>query len=223
MKTTIPTIANILLRLSPILALLFLFLWLRSCNTASQQVDRYQTNLDDREREIRSYRLSNGQLMQEKELLSVTNKELRNQVWAKDDSLKLLMKKLKDPVVAVQWKTSFVHDTVYIPFDTPTPQPFQRNFNKVDQWYSLSGKVDQDGISIDKILIPNTQRLVVGYKKGKPVVSVTNSNPHLLTEAIEGQVVSVPKKSWVLGVGAIWNIYQAPSAGVFVGYKLLEL
>src|SRR5690606_27329682 len=106
MKTTIPTIANILLRLSPILALLFLFLWLRSCNTASQQVDRYQTNLDDREREIRSYRLSNGQLMQEKELLSVTTKELRNQVWARDASLKRLMRKLMDPVVAVQWKTS---------------------------------------------------------------------------------------------------------------------
>ena len=222
MKTTITTIINHLRRLYPLLALVFLFLWLRSCHKAAQQASRYETNLRATQTKIRSYRLSNGQLAQEKALLLVTREELKEQVWVKDDSLQLLLKKLNDPLVTVKWKTQYVYDTVYIPFDTPVPAPFRRNFSKTGEWYSLSGTVDQNGISIDKLSIPNVQRLVVGYQKGNPIVRVTNSNPYLTTEAMEGQIIKIPKRHWVLGVGGIWNIYEPPSGGFFLGYKIIE-
>ena len=222
MKTTITTIINHLRRLSPLLALVFLFLWLRSCNSESEQASRYETNLRAAQTEIRSYRLSNGQLAQEKDLLIVSNKELKDQVWIKDDSLQLLLKKLKDPVVTIKVKTQYLYDTVIIPFEIPVPQEFQRSFSKSGEWFSLSGSVDEKGISIKNITIPNTQRLVVGFKKGRPVVSISNSNPHLLMEAMEGQVIEVPRRPWVFGIGGTWNLYEPPSAGFFLGYKVFE-
>ena len=223
MRSSLPTIASTLHRLSPLLALVFLFLWLRACNSAAQQVDRYQSNLDARDSQLRSYRLSNGQLAHDKDLLEVIARELKNQVWIKDDSLQLLLKKLKDPVLAVQWKTRYRYDTVFIPVKIPVTEEFQRHFSKQEEWFSLSGSLDRNGISIKELSIPNTQRLVVGHKNGKPVVSVTNSNPFIITDEMEGQLVKLPRKHWVLGVGATWNIYEAPSGGVFFGYKLLEL
>ncbi len=208
--------------LSPILMLAFLLLWLRSCREEARQAQRYETNLQAREKQIRSYRLSNGQLAQERDMLTVTREELRSQIWMKDDSLQLLLKKLKDPVVTVKWQTRYLYDSIRIPFESAAPQDFQRNFSKTTQWYSLSGQVDQAGISIDSLSIPNTQRLVVGYIKGDPVVKVTNSNPHLVTETLQGQLIRLPQRHWVLGVGVSWNIYEPPTAGLFLGYKILQ-
>lgn len=195
---------------------------MRSCRQEAQQTHRHEINLRARDAEISSYRLSNGQLAVDKELLAVTVGELRDQVWIKDDSLKLLLRKLKDLSVAIRWKTRYVYDTLYLPFETPVVGEFQRNFSKSDQWFFLSGRVTQNGVNVDKLSIPNTQRLVVSYKKGKPLISVTNSNPFLRTEEITGQVIRVPEKRWVIGIGGNWNIYESPSAGFFMGYKLLE-
>ena len=209
-------------KLSPFIAIVLAFLYVRSCTGASEQADRYKDNLAARDAKIVQHKLSNGQLANDKQLLVVTNKELKKQLWIKDDSIKILLEKIKDPVVVVKWRTKYVYDSIYIPFLQPVPCDFKRTFHKTERWYNFKGSVTQDGFSLTDIEIPNTQRLVVGYKKGKPVVSVTNSNPFIKTEEIEGQVIEVPKRHWVIGAGGAWNGYQPPYFGIFAGYKLFE-
>lgn len=202
--------------------LLFLLLWLRACNEKRQLDSRHEANLRARDKELRSYRLSNGRLLHEKELLEGNRKELERLVGSKNDSLKLLVKRVEEVVTTVLLETQYLHDTLFIPVEIPEAGDFQRSFSKMDEWISISGGVNSSGISIDQLSIKNTQRLVVGYRKGRPLVTVSNSNPYLITEAIAGQVIEVPQKRWVLGIGGSWNIYEPPAAGFFLGYKLLE-
>ena len=211
-----------LFRLSPLLALVFLLLWLRSCREGLRQAERYEGNLSAKEAVLSSTRLSNGQLAHEKGLLEVSLKELKAQLRSRDDSMKLLLRQVKEPVVAVRWHTRYVRDTLYLPFETPVEQHFRREFSLSEEWLSLSGSMDSSGMRLEQLVIPNTQRLVVGYRKGKPLVSVTNSNPYLVTEGLEGAVVPLRRRYWVMGIGGTWNIYQPPGVGVFVGFSILE-
>ncbi len=213
---------NLIIRLSPLLMVIFLILWMRSCREGVETGNRYARNLNAKEDSLRRYRLANGQLVYEKSLLQVSSQELRQQIWMKDDSLSRLLKKLQQPLVGVKSEVRYVYDSVEIPFIKPVNESFQGSFRKEEEWFSISGSVNQKGLLIDRISIPNTQRLVVGYKKGMPVVSVTNSNPYLIMDSIEGQLLHIPKRRWVLGAGGFWNIYEPPSLGFFLGYKLLE-
>lgn len=222
LKTSLQVYCTLFAKISPILVVVLIVLLFRTCEGKSEQSERYDDNLKALNGGLRTFKLENGQLAAEKELLTVTNKELKNQVWIQDDSIKALLKKVKDPVVVVKWKTRYEHDTIYIPFDVPVDHNFTRSFAKKDKWFSFSGALNQEGISINDITILNTQRLVVGYKKGKPLVSVTNSNPYIQTEEMEGQLINIPKRNWVFGVGGTWNIYEPPSAGFFFGYKIFE-
>src|SRR5690606_17370465 len=158
----------------------------------------------------------------EKGLLELNVKELKKQLSKQDDSLKLLLKRVKHPVAVVKWHMQYVRDTLHLPFDAPVEQKFQGDFSLSEEWLSLSGSLDSLGLRIDRLSIPNTQRLVVGYHKGRPVVSVTNSNPYLVSQGLEGAVVPLRRKKWVLAAGATWNVVEPPSVGGVLGYKLLE-
>lgn len=222
MKPPLTSFLPLLHRLSPLLAGVFLLLWLRSCREGMRQEERFERNLSATESLISSTRLANGQLAQEKGLLELNVKALREQLSNRDDSLKLLLKRVKHPVAVVKWHTQYVRDTLFLPFDAPVEQEFQRDFSLSENWFSLSGSMDQWGVRIDRLSIPNTQRLVVGYRKGRPVVSVTNSNPYLVTEGLDGAVVPLRRKSWVFGIGGTWDLQDPPTAGFFFGYKIFE-
>ena len=222
MKPPLTSFLSLLYRLSPLLAVVFLLLWLRSCREGMRQEERFERNLSATESLISSTRLANGQLAQEKGLLELNVKELKKQLSKQDDSLKLLLKRVKHPVAVVKWHTQYVRDTLHLPFDAPVEQKFQGDFSLSEEWLSLSGSLDSLGLRIDRLSIPNTQRLVVGYHKGRPVVSVTNSNPYLVSQGLEGAVVPLRRKKWVLAAGATWNVVEPPSVGVVLGYKLLE-
>lgn len=211
-----------LFRLSPLLALVFLLLWLRTCREGLRQAERYEDNLSAKEAVLSSTRLSNGQLAHEKGLLEVSLEELKAQLRSMDDSMKLLLRQVKEPVVAIRWHTRYLRDTLYLPFETPVKQQFRSAFSFSEEWLSLSGSIDSSGMRLEQIAIPNTQRLVVGYRKGRPLVTVTNSNPYLITENLEGAVVPLRRKYWVMGIGGTWNIYEPPGVGIFVGFKILE-
>lgn len=222
MKEKLKLYWNYFTKISPFIAVVFVVLWLKGCGDLQDASNRYENNLEALSSKTESFKLKNGQLASRNKLLTVTEKELRKQVWVKDDSLKVLIDQAKNPKAAIKWKTRVVFDTIFMPFSDLVPFEFNRTFKKENQWYSISGKVDQIGVTLNPPSLFNTQRLIVDYIKGKPVATVTNSNPHIVTESIEGQIIDVPKKRWVFGVGGSWNLIQDPYPGFFAGYKLFE-
>ena len=213
---------NLFKTIAPWLCILLCFLLVRSCVNSKEEGNRHADNIKALNSEMRTVKLKSGELSNEKDLLTVTNKELRDQVYMKDDTIKDLLRKIKDPVVVVKWKTKFVLDTIFIGFDTPVDHKFTRSFSRNEEWYNVSGIVTQNGISFGEISFPNEQRMVVGYKKGKPIVSITNSNPFIQTETIQGQVIEVPKRRFVVAAGVGYNYFQDPYFGIFAGYKLFQ-
>lgn len=213
------TITWILPYIGMIILALLLF---RQCESQQEESNRYQDNMEALHSEVKTITLKNGQLASEKKLLSVTNDELQKQVWIRDDSILVLLEKLKNPVVVIRWKTEYKIPPGYVPFEEPVPFDFSRTFSKLDPWYSLSGTVTQNGVTFDSIRIPNIQRLVVAYKKGKPVVRVSNSNPYIQVQEMEGQVIEIKRKRWGVGpfVGA--NYLLNPTFGVGVHYDLFQ-
>jgi hypothetical protein len=222
MKNSISKYWNVFTKVSPLIAVVFLVLWLQTCSSKNEEIDRHQQNNETLDSEIKEFKLKNGQLATEKSLLQVTTKELQNQVWIKDDSLQLLFEKVKNPKVTVKVETKIVFDTIRVPFEKPVDFAFSRTFNKNNPWYKISGTVDQNGVTLNPPLIPNTQRLVIGSKKGVPTVTITNSNPHIVTNEIEGQLIETRNKPWNLSAGVGWNGFQSPYVGIYLGRTIFR-
>lgn len=214
---------NVLNKIAPIVVVILLFIMLKNCNAADDERIRQRNNVNALQSDITDLKLSNGELAQEKALFEVTKEEMKKEIWMEvDDTIKALLKRIKDPVIIIKVRTEYKIPPGYVPFNEPVPYAFNRNFKKTEEWYSISGTADQNGINFDSILIPNTQRLIVGYKKKQLVARITNSNPHITSTGIEGQVIEISKKRWVIGIGGTVDILARPSFGLFVGRKLFE-
>ncbi len=223
MATKLKFIWNAFSDIAPILVVILLFFILKNCNDADAERIENMRNLNALHDDITDLELSNGELAQEKALFEVTKDEMRKEVWMEmDDTIKSLLKRIKDPVIITKIKIEYKIPPGYVPFNEPAPCDFLRTFEKKDQWYSISGTTNQNGINFDTISIPNTQRLVVGYKKNQLTARVTNSNPYITTTDIQGEVIKIPKKRWVIGVGGTIDVLARPSFGLFAGYKLFE-
>lgn len=206
---------------------ILLFLLIKSDLKTNNQASRYESNKEILLDSIDSYKISNGQLVDSKRSLEVYSNELKDQVFIKDDSLKLMIDKFKKVKATVKIVTKTIIKDVVIPFDNPIETPFNRLFSLDDPNYNISGSVSNLGITIDKIYIPNTQRIVIGKRKTgffktRLEVSMTNSNSLLTVSDIESQVVTIKNKKFHVIVFAGVDYTFNPTFGVGVGYSLFS-
>lgn len=91
-------------------------------------------------------------------------------------------------------------------------------FSKKDSFYTIIGKVQQDGVTLSSISIPNALTITTGltnggfFKKDKYVIEVISDNPHTeFTKIKNTQFVPKTKfyKKWWFGfsVGAVTSIF----------------
>ena len=70
------------------------------------------------------------------------------------------------------------------------------------EWFSISGRSTDKGISINCIDIPNSPSLVVGYKREKflgpkyATVTISNTNPYITNTGLESYIIK-PKKRFI--------------------------
>ncbi len=206
-----------------ILLVVFMLLYVESCTDGAKAEKTYENNLVAMNSKQYNLNLKNGELATQKAILVSTEKQLRQQIYMKDDTIKVLLEKIKNPVAVIKWKTRTVFDTVFFPYaEGPLEMDFVRTFNKQHPWYSISGEVNKFGVKLNSPSFPNEQRLVVGYVKGRATATITNSNPFIVTENLEGQVIEMPKKHWVVSLGGGWNPVHGWYFGPFFGFKLTE-
>ncbi|MFC2110492.1 hypothetical protein ACFLSU_07990 [Bacteroidota bacterium] len=203
--------------------LVLVLVWLiREKINASNYHDRVESNLAAQQSEILTYKLKNGQQVASIKSLQVSKKELKKQLWVKDDSLHLLVKKFKKVKAAVRIKTEVRIDSVLVPFEVPVPFDFKKEFKLSTPDYSFSGEVTQLGVWIRDLRIPNTQRIVIGekrsYFKTTLTTDVTNSNRYIQTTGISSQVTTVPIKRFGVSVFAGYDIRLQPTIGIGLSY-----
>jgi len=146
------------------------------------------------------YKSKNGKLISYNESLKLTRETMLFLNDSLNDALKEL--RIKKPTSYTKIVTKYVIDTVEIEFrDTLPCDDFIRSFVLDSSYYSLSGIITKEALSISRLEIPNTQRIVVGTKKNgllKPnqyIIAIQNDNPYMKVVGIQNYELT-PKKRW---------------------------
>lgn len=94
-----------------------------------------------------------------------------------------------------------------------------QRFALEQKWYSIDGKVNKNGLLIDRLKIQNESSVTIGYRKygflnlkREPLVEIKNTNPYLSLSKVSNVVIK-PNKSifksrvfWT-GIGIFGGIY----------------
>ena len=201
------------------------FLLFKSCDQ-SKEINRVKTNNEILKDSVAYSESKLGQEIASKRALEVSYNELKASFWIKDDSLKDITRRFKKVKSTTIIKTVYQIDTVEVRFEVPVDYKFSRSWAKNTSYYSITGLVTDKGITIDKLSLRNTQRLVIGTKKGffnnQLSIEVTNSNPYVKTKDILTQSVTVPNKRFGVGFFAGIDILGKPTLGVGLNYSLFR-
>lgn len=194
-------------------------------NAKEVQEDRFSDNLQTQKDSISFYKTKNGQIVAEKKYLEVTNKEIKDQLWIKDDSLKDILDKYRTVKGTTIIKTVTKFDTIYIKLQ-PENEQGKKPFFSQNKYYAIRGFVSDDLLAIDTLTIPNTQRAVWGQEKGfwkrEYTFSVSNSNPHIKTTDLATQIVTERIKRFGLGVFGGVDITGNPTWGAGLTWDLIQ-
>lgn len=159
-----------------------------------------------------------------------SERELKNIISAKSDSLGILktaIKGFKKIASAAKVETETKIDTVRIPFKVEIPCEFTREFEKKDKYFSIFGNINQSGINFNSITIPNTQAIVLGQKKtgffkDEFRFEVTNSNPHINVIQADAYSVQYPKKRFGVGIFGGVDLLGNLTFGLGVNYSVIR-
>ena len=93
------------------------------------------------------------------------------------------------------------YDTIYM--DT-TPHlgsiTVPRKFSLLDDYYSIGGTVNKDGVTVDSLKLFNTTNVNIGlksqgfFKRPKPIVMVDYDNPYVSTIGLSNIIIKDEKK-----------------------------
>lgn len=206
---------------------ILIFLLFQSDYRANKNYNRVTNNLEIQKDSTRYYKLKNGQEVATKEALLVTNKELRNQVFIKDDSLKLMTDKFNKVQSAIVIDTETLIKEVEIRYKDPVQFEFSKEFTKNNEWYFISGVSDQNGIIINDLGFKDKIRIVTGTKRKwfstEVTTDVSLSNPYSRVEGIQSQTTTVKDKLFGVGLYTGYDVVNGKiGAGVGVTFNLFK-
>jgi len=221
---------NILLALS----ILFLFLFLRSCNENDGQINTLEQNVFTLKDSLRTYKDKTGHLVYEKGALISENDDLKSL----NVDLANEVKNLKDnPLVVIKTVIKIVHDTTYIEIKSTSPGKWNGNtFTQNFEW-DLNNKYSSENyrliegnfdVYVDSLFKLSTSKMKIvkdefsvsmstgltENKDGLLEIFVKSDYTGFKVSKLDGALID-PKKSDVL------KKYFAPKRwglGVYAGY-----
>jgi hypothetical protein len=181
----------------------------------SAMVDSFSTEVNEK-----------GQQIATQEQLLINEKQAKDLLAMENSSLKKIASSTKI-------KTVTKVEKVYIPFNevvharelpdsienVDTLRSTYKPFGLSTEWYSMYGKVYDDGLSIDSLSMKNEITTNIGwkkdawYKKKYSVVEVRNTNPYTRTTGMQNVVVKPAKKKFFqtdafkVGIGIVGGLY----------------
>lgn len=190
-------------------------------NRKCQDYDRVENLYLSESSKVEMYKNKLGGMTATISALELSEKQLKETILQKNDSLKKLASEFNKVRYITVVKEVVRVDSVRVPFEVQIPCEFERlGKYDTDSHFKFNYTLNQTGFSIYDIEIPNEQTVITGLKRkwmfGKQTLhtDITNTNPYIHTKEIQTIVVPV-KVEWYnnkfvwFGLGAVGGIMMA--------------
>ena len=167
--------------------------------------------------ETNFYKNELGTVTASRDVIEVTNSDLKKVIAKQDEDLAKLLAEFKKVKATVIIRTEVQFDTIYTSYTEDVPFAFIRTGNVTEQWYSLNYKVTEKGLTIAPFTTWTDLTIITGTKrnwflgKQRYVTDVTASNPNIKINAIQSISVTAPVKWYEttvfkVGIGFIGGV-----------------
>lgn len=214
-KPNIDKLFNLFFKAIPYIVIVILILLLNKQCKATENVTKFYHN---EKQTVELYKNKIGTLTATINASELSEKQLKELILQKNDSLKLLAKEFSKVQYVTIIKEVIKIDSVKVPFNVEIPCEFERlGKYDTDTHFKFNYALNQTGLSLSDIEIPNKQTIITGTKRkwflGKQTLhaDITNSNPYIQTQEVQTIVVPVQTEwynnKWVyLGIGAVGGV-----------------
>lgn len=185
-----------------------LLLSVQRCNYIAGNAEANYSALTDT---VTHYKNKLGTVTASMGTLQLDNNQVKDLLLKKDSELAALASEFAKLHSVVKYDTDITLPPVSIPFKDSVPCVFSRTDSVKHKWYSFTYDVDQKGLKIDSLIIPNTATVITGTKRkwflGKETVTtdITNTNPYVKVTGITAAEVVLPVpwyKKWYVWLAA---------------------
>jgi hypothetical protein len=149
------------------------------------------------------YKSKAGEIIAYNKSLEIELKDLKKE--RADLFAEISNMRIKKPQTITRTITRTQYDTLWMTFETEIPcEDFTSEIVYLDKWIEIYGFVNQDGVMIESIYIPDTVTLVVGQNKRETIIAIKHANPNVTVSEIENYVIKKKRfdfKAFVLGLG----------------------
>ena len=164
-------------------------------------------NIEALNSDLSTYELDNGQLVTTSKALEFDKKMLEDLVISKDAELEEMYNKFSKIKSVTKSTTEIIIDSIPVPFEVPVPCDFERSASVIDDNYSFDYAVNQNGLKIRNLSIPDSVSIIVGTKRkwflGKETqyIDIMHSNPNIKESSLQHYEIK-DKKKWYQTDGA---------------------
>jgi hypothetical protein len=141
------------------------------------------------------YKSKAGEIIAYNKSLEIQLKDLKRERADLMDEVKNM--RIKKPQTITRTVTRTEYDTLWMTFETEIPcEDFTSEIVYLDKWIEIYGFVNQDGVMIESIYIPDTVTLVVGQHKRETIIAVKHANPNVTVAEVENYVIKRKRFAW---------------------------
>lgn len=211
-----------------------LFFLTKSCSAERAYNSEVEKNLAYKET-LKTYAAQDGTVVNYNNALET---QLEAFFAAQNDSVKDFLNNIRipKPDVITVYKDRFYVDSIPSVGLGLTDCDFDTTFNITDPYYEIKGRVTDEALSLQSIMIPNNTTLVIGdrktkwWKRKEYVATVTHSNPYIQTQSIGSYVFKEKQSRWSVGPSIGYGFYYDPwkgnvghgiTGGVSINYRLI--
>lgn len=170
-----------------------------SITRCSQNANGIDSTTNALTAKVKYYKNKLGTETASKIVFETSNRNLKQLVLKKDDSLRKLTDEFAKVKSIVVVKTEIKIDSIPVPFEVPIPCDFERKGSYLTKNFNFDWEIDPNGLDFKNIRIPNETTVISGFKKkwflGRRTMTtdVTNSNPLITTTDVKTIEVKITK------------------------------
>ena len=174
-----------------------LLLLISKCTTDKykEKSERLERNVKALNDTIRYKENKIGTITASKKAIETTVKELKKEVWVKDDKINKLTKDFNKLQSVSKITTAVNVPEIKVNYKDTIQYIFERKDNFLDKYYSFNYTSNQKGLIISDLNLENVSYIVIGkkrdgiFKKSYWESEVTNTNPYFKTIDVQIQVI----------------------------------
>jgi hypothetical protein len=141
------------------------------------------------------YKSKAGEIIAYNRSLELSVRDLKRERADLMDEVKNM--RIRKPQTITRTVTRTEYDTLWMTFETEIPcEDFTSEIVYLDKWIEIYGFVNQDGVMIESIHIPDTVTLVVGNHKRETIIAIKHANPNVTVAEVENYVIKKKRFAW---------------------------